>query len=58
MTLGKLKVVCEKLFGLKASDVSLSICRQGVDVPEQVTDDRQDLYLLGVTSGDTILISE
>lgn len=57
-TLGKLKTVCEKLFGVKAANISLSICRQGVDVPEQVADDRQDLYLLGITSGDTILISD
>lgn len=58
MTLAKLKTVCEKLFGVKAAHISLSICRAGVDVPEVVNDDRQDLYLLGITSGDSILVSE
>ena len=55
-TIGKLKVLCEKLFGVRVTGMSVSICRAGVELPEPAADDRQDLYLLGLVSGDAILI--
>ena len=56
MTMAKVKVLCEKLLGVKVAAQAPSVQRAGVERAEPVSDDRTDLYLLGLGSGDTICV--
>ncbi|KAI5065360.1 hypothetical protein GOP47_0020055 [Adiantum capillus-veneris] len=57
-TIGKLKLVCESLFKVKASKQRLYLREQDVPVPVPLTDDLESLRDIGVGLETTILVDE
>ena len=58
LTVGKLKVLCQKLFKVPMSEQRLFACTPGIPVPDELTNDLHDLYLLGVVDGAQILVDD
>ncbi len=57
-TLSSLKQVCDRLFRVPAARMALFVRRPGAPLPEALTDEQRDLYWLGVSDGDTILVDQ
>lgn len=58
LTVARLKQLCERLFHVPASRMALFVRRPGTPMPEPLVDEQRDLYWLGVSDGDTILVDD
>jgi hypothetical protein len=57
-TVGKLKLLCEKLFKVRANTQRLFHEQTGVPLPEKLEPDDYDVAYLGVRDGARVLVEE